>query len=75
MFTLPRICTSDPNSTPLSDVYRLFSAIVFLAIQVACFKAILDCITKMIGRFFICILSSRRHVTKDAEDGVSLSLF
>ena len=38
--------------TALSDVYRLFTTIVYLAIQVACFDAIFDCITNMIGRLF-----------------------
>ena len=36
----------------LSDVYRLFTTIVYLAIQVARFDAIFDCITNMIGRLF-----------------------
>ena len=36
----------------LSDVFRLFTLIVYLAIQVACFEAIFDCITNMIGRLF-----------------------
>ena len=36
----------------LSDVYCLFTIIVYLAIQVACFDAIFDCITNMIGRLF-----------------------
>ena len=49
-FILPRMCTSDPNPTALSDVYRLFTAIGYLAIQVACFNAILDCFANMIGR-------------------------
>ena len=49
-FNLSRIFTSDPNPTALSDVYRLFTTIVYLAIQVACFDAIFDCITIMIGR-------------------------
>ena len=51
-FILLRIFTSDPNTTALSDVYRLFTTIVYLAIQVACFDAIFDCITNMIGRLF-----------------------
>ena len=51
-FILSRIFTSDPNPTVLSDVYRLFTTIVYLAIQVACFDAIFDCITNMIGRLF-----------------------
>ena len=49
-FSLSRIVTSDPNPTALSDVYRLFTTIVYIAIQVACFDAIFDCITNMIGR-------------------------
>ena len=49
-FNLSRIFTSDPNQTDLSDVYRLFTTIVYLAIQVACFDAIFNCITNMIGR-------------------------
>ena len=48
-FNLSRIFTSNPNPTALSDVYRLFTTIVYLAIQVACFDAIFDCITIMIG--------------------------
>ena len=51
-FILSRIFTSDPNPTALSDVYRLFTTTVYLAIQVACFDAIFDCITNMIGRLF-----------------------
>ena len=51
-FILSPIFTSDPNPTALSDVYRLFTTIVYLAIQVACFDAIFDCITNMIGRLF-----------------------
>ena len=42
---LSRIFTSDPNPTALSDVYRLFTTIVYLEIQVACYDAIFDCIT------------------------------
>ena len=52
MFILSRIFTSDPNPMALSDVYRLSTTIVYLAIQVACFDAIFDCITSMIGRIF-----------------------
>ena len=51
-FILSRIFTSDPNLTALSDVYRLFTTIVYIAIQVACFDAIFDCITNMIGSLF-----------------------
>ena len=36
----------------LTDVYLLLTTIVHLAIQVACFDAIFDCITSMIGRLF-----------------------
>ena len=42
----------DGSKTALSDVYRLFTTIVYLAIQVACFDAIFDCIKNMIGRLF-----------------------
>ena len=49
-FILSGIFTSDPSLTALCDVYRLFSTIVYLAIQVACFDTIFDCITNMIGR-------------------------
>ena len=52
MFILSGIFTSDPNPTALSDVCRSFTTIVYLAIQVACFDAIFDCITKIIGRLF-----------------------
>ena len=38
--------------TVLNDVYHLFNTIVYLAIQVACFDAIFDCIANMIGRLF-----------------------
>ena len=55
-FILSRIFTSDLNPTALSDVYRIFITIVYLAIQVACFDAIFDCITNMIGRCLICTL-------------------
>ena len=50
MTILPRICTSNPNPMALSDVNRLFTVIGYLAIQVACFNAILDCISNMIER-------------------------
>ena len=36
----------------LSDVYRVFTTVVNIAIQVACFGAVFDCITNMIGRLF-----------------------
>ena len=48
-FILSGIFTSGPNPMALSDVYRLFITIVYLAIQVACFDAIFDGITNMIG--------------------------
>ena len=51
-FILSRIFTCDPNLTALSDVYHLFNTIVYLAIQVACFDAIFDYITNMIGILF-----------------------
>ena len=51
-FILSRIFTNDPNPAALSDVYRLFTTIVYISIQVACFDAIFDCITNMIGRLF-----------------------
>ena len=51
-FILSRISTSDPYPTALTDVYHLFTTIVHLAFQVACFEAIFDCITNMIGRLF-----------------------
>ena len=51
-FILSRISTSNPNPTALSDVYRLFATIMYLAIQVARFDALFDCITNLIGRLF-----------------------
>ena len=45
---LSRIFTSDQNPTALSDVYRLFTTTVYLAILVACFDAIFDCFMNMI---------------------------
>ena len=56
------IFTSDPNPTALCDVYRLFTTIVYLAIQVACFDAIFDCITNMIGRLF------NLHIVKSTQN-------
>ena len=67
-FVLHCIYTNDTNSTALSDANCLFSVVVYHAIQVDGFDAIFDCITNMIGRFFICKLSSRRHVVKHAKD-------
>ena len=52
MFILSRIFTSDLNLMAISDVYRLFTTVVYLAIQVACLDAIFDYITNMIGRLF-----------------------
>ena len=52
MFNLSRKFTSDPDPTDLSDVFRLSTTIVYLAIEVAYFDAIFDCITNMIGRLF-----------------------
>ena len=51
-FILSCISTNDSNPTALSEVYHLFTTIVYLAIQVACFDAIFDCITNLIGRLF-----------------------
>ena len=51
-FILSRISTNDRYPTALTDVYHLFTTIVHLAIQVAGFDAIFDCITNMIGRLF-----------------------
>ena len=51
-FILSRIFTSDTNLVTLRDVYRLFTTILYLAIQAACFDTIFDCITNMIGRLF-----------------------
>ena len=51
-FILSRIFTNDPSPTALCDVYLLFTTIVYLAIQVACFDAIFDCIMNMTGRLF-----------------------
>ena len=65
-FILSRIFTSDPNPTALSDVYRLFTTIVYLAIQVACFGAIFDCITNMIGRLF------KLHIVKSTPNNPNM---
>ena len=51
-FILSRIFNSDLNPMTLSDVYHLFTTIVYLTVQVACFGAIFDCITNMIGCVF-----------------------
>ena len=74
-FILSRVFSSGPNPTALSDVYRLFTTIVYLAIQVACFEAILDYITNTMDVCLICTFSSRRQITKHGKDRVSLSLF
>ena len=51
-FILSRKFTSDQKPAALSDVYRLFTTIVYLANQVACFDTIIDCIKNTIGRLF-----------------------
>ena len=51
-FILSLLFTSDPNPVVLSDVYCLYTTIVYFTIQVACFDAIFDCITNLIGRLF-----------------------
>ena len=67
-FILSRIFTRDPNQTALSEVYRLFTTIVYLAIQVACFGAIFDCITNMIGRLFYLHIVKAMQTTKHRID-------
>ena len=62
LFILSRIFTSDPNPTALSDVYRLFTTIVYLAIQLAYFDAIFDYIKNMIGRLFYL------HIVKSTQN-------
>ena len=47
-----RIYTNDTNPTALDDVNCLFSAVVYLGIQVAGVDAIFDCFTNVIGLFF-----------------------
>ena len=59
---LTRIFTSDPNPMALSEVYRLFTTIVYLAIQVACYEAILDFITNLIGCLF------KLHIVKSTPN-------
>ena len=71
MFILSRIFTSDPNPTVLSDVYRILTTIGHLAIQVACFDAIFDCITNMIGRLFNLHIVKSTPNKKHRKDGVS----
>ena len=70
-FILSHIFTSDPNPTALSDVYLLFTSIVYLAIQVACFDAIFDCISNTIGHLFNLHIVKRRQITKPGKDRVS----
>ena len=70
-FILSCIFTSDQNLTALSDVYRLFTTIVYLAIQVAYIDAIFDCITNMIGCLFDWHIVNRRQITKHGKDRVS----
>ena len=62
MFILSRIFTSDPNPMALSDVYRLFTTVVYLVIQVAWFDAIFYCIANMIGRL------SNLHIVKSTPN-------
>ena len=57
--------TSEPNPTAPSDAYRLLTTIVYLAIQVACFDAIFDCITDMIGRLF------NLHIVKSTPNNLT----
>ena len=71
MFILSRIFTSDPTPTALSDVFRLFTIIVYLAIQVECFDAIFDCITNMIGRLFNLHIVKSTLNNQTWKDGVS----
>ena len=66
MFILSRKFTSDPNTTALSDVYRLFTTTVYLDIQVAYFDAIFDCITSMIG----CLLNL--HIVKSTPNNQNM---
>ena len=61
-FIFSRKFTSDPKPAALSDVYRLSTTIVYLANQVACFDAIFDCITNMIGRLF------KLHIVKSTPN-------
>ena len=70
-FILSRIFTSDPNPTALSDGYGLFTTSVYLAIQVACFDAIFDCITNMIGRLFNLHIVKSTLNNQTWKDGVS----
>ena len=72
-FILSRIFTSNPNPTSLSEVYRFFTTIVYIGVQVACFGGIFDCITNMIGRLFH--LHIVKSTSKHGKDGVSRSLF
>ena len=51
-FILSRIFTSDPNPTTLSNGFGVLTTIVYLAIQVAYFDAIFDCIANMTFAFF-----------------------
>ena len=45
-FILSRTFTSDPNPTALSDVYRLFTTILYFAIQAACYTQYLTALRK-----------------------------
>ena len=46
----------------ISDIYRVFTTVVYLAIQVACLDAIFDCITNMIG----CLINL--HIVKSTPN-------
>ena len=59
----------------LKDVYRLFTTIVYLAIQVACFDAIFDCITNLIGRLFNLQIVKSTPNNQTWKRRVFLSLF
>ena len=66
MFILFRKYTSDQNPTALSDVYPLYTTIVYLAIHVECFDAIFYCITNLIGRLF------NLHIVKSMPNNQTL---
>ena len=72
-FILSLKFTSDPKPATLSDVYRLFTTIVYLSNQLACFDAIFDYITNMIGRLFnLHIVKSTPKKNKRGKDGRNL---
>ena len=70
-FIFFRIFTSDPNPAVLSDINRLFTTIVYVVIKVACFDAIYDCITNMIGRLVYLHIVESTPNNKHGKDGVS----